>query len=236
MSAPTVPEDASALSRADRALFRLERALALGAGLVILVVMLVSVTNILGRKLFNLPVPGFVDWMEQAVPVIAFFGIAYCQRLGGHIRMDILVRLLSGRPLWLAELLGTALMLFLTLALIWGSWLHFERSFDWASPNFSRDSTIDIGLPIWPIKLVVPVMLALLALRLGLQLWAYGRALRQGDREAVAVPRIASAAEQAEQEAETVSGLAGETGDDDDGGGSGGGGRSGGDWPRETRG
>ena len=220
MSDPTVPEDASPVSRADRALFRLERTLALGSGLVILVVMVVSVANILGRKLFNLPVPGFVDWMEQAVPLIAFLGIAYCQRLGGHIRMDILIGQLRGRPLWLAEFLGVALMLFLTIVLIWGSWLHFARSFAWDAPLYSRDSTIDIGLPLWPVKLVVPLMLGVLALRLALQLWAYARALRRGDRVAVAVPRIESAAEQAEHEAETVTGLDDETDD----------------WPRETRG
>ncbi|MEL6574437.1 MAG: hypothetical protein AAFQ81_00985, partial [Pseudomonadota bacterium] len=97
----------------------------------------------------------------------------------------------------------------------------FGRSFDWNSPNWSRDSTIDIGLPIWPIKLVVPVMLALFALRLILQLWAYTKAIRENPVAAVAVPKIESAAEQAEAEAETVSGA-----DEDDTQ----------DWPKETRG
>ncbi|MEL6480813.1 MAG: TRAP transporter small permease, partial [Pseudomonadota bacterium] len=139
----SVPEDDSAISRADRALFKVEGALALVAGLVILAVMLVSVANILGRWLFELPVPGFVDWMEQAVPIIAFFALAYCQRLGGHIRMDLLIGQLRGRALYVAEWLGTFFILFLTVFLIWGAWLHFGRSFDWNSPNWSRDSTID---------------------------------------------------------------------------------------------
>ena len=222
MSSATVPEDDSAVSRWDRRLFRIETALALGSGIVVLVVMIVSVVNILGRKFLNLPVPGFVDWMEQAVPLIAFLGVAYCQRLGGHIRMDLFVGQLSGRALWLFELVGVVLMFLLTCCIIWGSWLHFERSFDWNAPMFSRDSTIDIGLPIWPVKLVVPVMLGFLALRLGLQVWAYWRALRDGVEVAVAVPRIESAAEQAEAEAGTVSGLPEEGADAD--------------WPRETRG
>jgi len=220
MSTAIVPEDDSAVSRWDRAVFRIESVLALLSGLVILGVMIVSVVNILGRKFFNLPVPGFVDWMEQAVPLIAFFGIAYCQRLGGHIRMDLVVSNLAGRALWAAELAGVLLMFLLTLCLIWGAWLHFERSFDWNSPMWSRDSTIDINLPIWPVKLVVPAMLALLAFRLGLQIWAYWRAFKERAEVAIAVPRIESAAEQAEAEAETVSGLADEDAD----------------WPKETRG
>ncbi len=208
MSEQSVRSDASAVSRADRALYAVERALTLMAGLAILAVMLVSVANILGRKLFDLPVPGFVDWMVQAVPVIAFLGIAACQRVGGHIRMDILVGQLRGRALWLFEFVSVLLMLALTLVIAWGAFLHFERSFDWGSPSWSRDSTIDLGLPTWPVKLLVPVMLWLLALRLALQLWAYGRALRRGEERPVAVPLIESAAEQAAAEAETVSGAA----------------------------
>lgn len=206
MSESNVREDASAVSRADRAVYRLESALTLGAGLLILAVMLLSVVNILGRKLFDLPVPGFVDWMVTAVPLIAFLGIAACQRGGGHIRMDILVGQLKGRGLWLFELTSVVLMLALTVVLIWGSWLHFERSFDWNAPLYSRDSTIDINLPVWPVKLVVPLMLGLLALRLGLQVWAYWLALKSGEARPVAVPLIESAAEQAAAEAETVSG------------------------------
>lgn len=202
----SVPEDDSALSRADRGLFRLERIFALVAGLTILGVMLVSVANILGRWLFDIPVPGFVDWMEQAVPIIAFFGLAFCHRLGGHIRMDLLIGQLKGRALYLAELMSTLLILGLTVFLIWGSWRHFDRSFDWNAPNWSRDSTIDIGLPIWPVKLVVPVMLTFFALRLLLHVWAYLRAIAQNPTFAVGVPKIESAAEQAENEADAVSG------------------------------
>ena len=206
MSEQSVRADDSAVSRADRALYAVERALTLLAGLAILAVMIVSVANILGRKLFDLPVPGFVDWMEQAVPVIAFLGIAACQRVGGHIRMDILVAQLRGRALWAFELVSALLMLGLTLIIAWGAFMHFERSFDWASPGWSRDSTIDLGLPTWPVKLLVPLMLWLLALRLGLQLWAYAQAFRRGEERPVAVPLIESAAELAAAEAETVSG------------------------------
>lgn len=214
MSSQSVAEDASPVSRADRALYAVESALLLAGGILILGIMLVAVANILGRKLFDLPVPGFVDWMEQAVPIIAFAGIAGCQRIGQHIRMDILVSRLRGRALWLFELLSSILMLLLVLGLLWGSWMHFDRSFDWNSPLWSRDSTIDINLPIWPVKLFVPVMLGLLAVRLSLQIWAYALALRSGAERPVAVPLIETVAEQAAAEARQVSGA-----DPDDGGG-----------------
>jgi len=92
------------------------------------------------------------------------------------------------------------------LLLVWGSWAHFARSFDFAAPLWSRDSSMDIALPLWPAKLLAPVAFGVLCLRLMLQVWAYSRALILGDLAPVAVPLIADAATQAAMEAEHVSG------------------------------
>ena len=201
MSSGNVREDGSALSRADKALFRFEGWLNLAAGLVILIVMLLSVANILGRKLLNWPIPGFIDWMITAVPVMAFLGLAYCQRLGGHIRMDILIGKLRGRPLWIAEFASVLLMIVIAAALIYGSWDHAVRAL------MIGDSTGDIRLPTWPVKMVVPLALGLLVVRLILQAAAYWRAVRDNATQPVAVPLIEDAATQAAHEAETVSGF-----------------------------
>lgn len=201
-----VLEDDSALSRADRALHKVETGLTLAGGLVVFLLMLLAVVQILGRKLFNMPVPGFIDWVEQAMAVFAFVGIAYCHRLGGHIRMDILVGNLRGRALWVAEFASNFVILLLCIALTIGSWRHFERAFDWGSPWWSRDSSIDIALPLWPAKLLVPIALGILCLRLALQLWGYARAIREGTDRPIAVPLIENAAETAAREAETVAG------------------------------
>jgi TRAP-type C4-dicarboxylate transport system permease small subunit len=188
----------------DRALFRLESLLALVGGAMILALMLLAVFQILGRKFFDMPVLGFIDLVEQAMAVFAFLGIAYCQRLGGHIRMDIVVGILKRRPLWLMEILSSLFMLFLTVVLTIGSWLHFKRAFD------IGDSSIDIGLPLWPAKLLVPLALSLLALRLVLQLWGYARAFVENADRPVAVPLVESAAEQAQHEAEALHGVDGD--------------------------
>ena len=43
------------------------------------------------------------------------------------------------------------------MLLVWGAWAHFCAAFDFAAPLWSRDSSIDIGIPLWPAKLLVPV-------------------------------------------------------------------------------
>ena len=199
-----VREDDSTLSRLDRALYRIEGWFGLLSGFAVFALMLLAVYSVGGRNFFNSPVRGYVDWIEVTMPLIAFMGISYAQRDGGHIRMDILVSRLRGRALWIAEFVSTFLILVVILLLIWGSWAHFGRSFDWNAPLYSRDSTIDIKLPIWPAKILVPIAFSILALRLLLQLWGYLRAILTN--HAVAVPLIEDVATIAAREAEAVSG------------------------------
>ncbi len=202
----TVLEDGSRLSQLDLKLLRLERFLALVSGLAVFALMLLAVVSVGGRILYNSPLFGYVDWIEQAMPLIAFMGVAYVQREGGHIRMDIVVGALKGRALWLAELITTLAILILMLLLVWGAWEHFLRSLDFNAPRWSRDCSIDICLPLWPSKLLVPVAFGVLCLRLMLQVWGYAGAVISGRDRPAAVPLVVDAATQAMLEAEHVSG------------------------------
>lgn len=205
-SASPVLEDGSVLSRLDRALLPMERALAFLSGIAAFSLMFLAVYSVGGREFFESPLLGYVDLIEALMPFIAILGVSAVQRDGIHIRMDILIGKLSGRLLWLIELLMTILIFALVLALLWGSWAHFDRSFDCARPLCSRDSTIDIGLPLWPSKIVVPFAFAVLSLRLMLQIWGYGRAFFFGIERPVAVPLALSASEQAMAEADQLEG------------------------------
>ena len=199
-----VIEDGHLLSRLDRYLLKLEKFCALISGLAILSLMFLAVYSVTGRKFFNEPLAGYVDYIEAAMPIIAIMGVSYVQRDGSHIRMDIFVSFLRGRALWLFELLSIVLILVLIIALTWGAWVHFDRSFDCARPFCSRDSSIDIGLPIWPSKLVVPFAFSVLALRLFLQAIGYTRALVLGLDQPSAVPLVLSASQQAKLETDAI--------------------------------
>lgn len=193
-----IKTDNSLLSKWDIHVHKLEKFLNLLAGITILCLVLFTVIQILGRKFFNAPLPGFIDWVEQFMAVFALLGIAYCQRLGGHIRMDILISHFRGRLLWFSEIIGTLLLILVVSVLIYGSFYHFLRAYE------HGDSSIDIALPLWPAKLLVPIALSLLLLRLLLQLWGYIRAFLHPHDTPIAVPIPLDAAEQALDEAHTV--------------------------------
>lgn len=188
LSSGTIESDGSWVSRADQNLYRLELGIGMISGLAIMGLMFLAIVSVGGRNFFNAPLQGYVDWIEQLMPLIAILGISYVQRFGGHIRMDILVGRLRGRAVWAAEFITVTLILALMLLLVWGSFAHFQRSFDLAAPLWSRDSSMDIGLPLWPIKLLVPLAFAVLCLRLLLQAWCYAAAFVRNDPNPVAVP------------------------------------------------
>src|SRR3546814_14277081 len=86
-SADLPSEGGGPLGAVDRFMARIEDAFNLVAALVIFIMMFFMVAEVVGRKVFNAPIPGAIDWIEVSMAAFAFMGAAYCQRLGGHIRM-----------------------------------------------------------------------------------------------------------------------------------------------------
>ena len=200
MSSALVHTDNSALSYCDQSLLWLERKLNLAGGIIVLFIVLFSVINIIGRGLLNQPFNAYFDLMGHSVPLIAFMGLSYCQRDGGHIRMDLLIGRFSGRLLWTVEAISSLLTFALITLLAYGAWLHAERSLTLG------DSTEDIGLIIWPFKLVLVIMFGVLLARLFIQLWGYARLIISPDALPIAVPVIEDVAAQAQREARNATG------------------------------
>ena len=182
------------LARLDRWLGLLENGLNLTAGVLIFALMLLGVAQIVMRTLFDAPIFGYIDIVEVSMVGFAVLSIAYVQRVGGHVRMELVIGRLRGRWLWGAEAVGTALAAFIVGVLIPYSWRHFGRAFEFG------DSTIDIELVTWPAKLVVPVALGVLLVRLLVQLAGYLRLVVRPDLDPVGVPTVKDVAAQAQDE------------------------------------
>ena len=135
----------------------------MAAALAIFTLMVLGVLQIVLRTIFNSPVTGYIDMVELSMASMAFLGAAYCQRLGAHIRMEMLIGRLRGRWVWGAEAIGTALGLFIIGVLIWYSWDHFMRAYQLG------DTTIDAEYQVWPSKLLVPFAFTIWFLRLLIQ-------------------------------------------------------------------
>ena len=199
---PVTPTDSAgiAIDAADRKLSPFEDSLNLIAAFAILLLMLLGTSQIFLRSVLNSPIAGYIDLVELSMASMAFLGAAYCQRLGAHIRMELLIGMLQGRALWLAEILGTLAALGIIGVLIWYSWGHFLRAFQLG------DTTIDAEYPVWPSKLLVPIAFSFWFLRLFIQLLGYVRLFLKPELEPVGVTRIMAAADQAREEIHEVLG------------------------------
>ena len=188
------------LQRVDRFLMPFENAANMFAALAIFLLMVLGVFQIVLRSLFNTPITGYIDLVELSMASMAFLGAAYCQRMGAHIRMELLVGRLHGRALWAAEIFGTLVALFIVAVLIWFSAGHFLRSYTLG------DTTIDAEFPVWPSKLLVPVAFSLWFLRLLTQLWGSVRLFIDPDRTPISVVIAKDVAEQAQDEIHEIMG------------------------------
>ena len=170
------------------------------AALAIFALMVLGVAQIISRTIFNSPINGYIDLVELSMASMAFLGAAYCQRMGAHIRMELLVGRLKGRFLWASEVLGTLVALFIIGVLVWYSAQHFHRSFTLG------DTTIDAEFPVWPSKLLVPIAFSIWFLRLALQLWGSVRLFIDPTKAPLAVVTMKDVADQAQDEIHDIMG------------------------------
>lgn len=145
-------------------------------------------------KLINAPMFGYIDMIELAMPILAIIGIAYCQRHGTHIRMDILVGRFRGRTLWIVESFAAFMTLILAIMLAIFAYQFFHDAL------VKGDSTTDAEIDTWPSKLLVPIAFAMLALRLVVQLLGAVRLAIDPTLQPVGVVVQKDIAEQAQEE------------------------------------
>lgn len=192
---PTAGTGGGALGAIDRTLHHFEKLTALLSGAGIFALMLIGVAQILGRKFFNYPIFGYIDMVEIMMSFLVFMGLAYTDRLGGHIRMEVVATLLPRRMLWLFEVVGVLISLGVIAVLTYYTWTHAVRAYS------SGDSSMDAQILLWPSKLVVSLSLALLFVRLLVSLWGYVRLLIWPNVEPYGVAQIIDVEEQARRDA-----------------------------------
>lgn len=179
---PETSMGGAVLDRLDRALQGVEFVTAVIGGVVIFGVMWIGVAEIVLRKVFNAPLYGQLDLIEQTMATYTLLTISYCYRKAGHIRVDLLVNHFKGRRKWLAELGASIAALGLIVVLLPGVLHFFENAY------FIGDSTINTQWPTWPSKLIPVVGFSILALRIALEIWAYLRLVADPAAAPIAVP------------------------------------------------
>ena len=131
----------------------------------IMFIMLFAAGEIVGRYVFNHPIPGHVEIVELLMAAVVFLGIAYTQRVKSHIRMELfIVKVLRGRAYHIAEALTLSMALFAYGTITVGSFLFALDAYQ------IGDMTTYIYWPTWPSKICIPIGSFMLCVRFFLQL------------------------------------------------------------------
>ena len=165
-------------------LHRITQALnALGTLLIIGLMLLIN-TDIVGRTGFDAPVRGVTELVSLSIVGIVFLQLADTLRTGRFTRADVLLdRLKTTRPALcdtlhaLFHLVGMALMLVILAA----SWTPLMESIEIRE---YVGAVGDFQAPVWPVRLITLVGLAVTALTFGLLAWLDIARLRSRKRGA----------------------------------------------------
>ncbi|MCF8050107.1 MAG: TRAP transporter small permease [Desulfobacterales bacterium] len=148
----------------DRLSAKMETGLNIIGVCFIMILMFFTAAEIVGRYLFNSPIPGYVEDTELMMAAIVFLGFGYAQRKGAHIRMDMVINKIRGRPYHfihaLSALFSLAAYAVICAASFKATWEAYQMG----------DVTEYLYTPTWPSKLCVPIGAFFLCTRLFLQM------------------------------------------------------------------
>ncbi|MFC2001992.1 TRAP transporter small permease subunit [Chloroflexota bacterium] len=128
---------------------------------IIMVLMFLTTANVFGRYLFKSPIEGAFEASEVLMVGIIFLGIAYVQRLKGHVNVEVFTSWLPQRAQLGLEIFGYLVGFFIMAVIAWHSGAMAWKAF------VTHDHTHGlIRIPLWPGKSLIPIGASLLCLRL----------------------------------------------------------------------
>ena len=118
--------------------------LAMVAGLVLMLLMLLTVADVFMRYFLNAPIRGVWDLTQAGMVVITSLGLAYCGSMGAHIALDLVVRYLPRRARRIVDVIvgltGASVMFVV-------AWTGFRYA---AESMRTGASSMTILMPLYP--------------------------------------------------------------------------------------
>ena len=94
------------------------------AGTVIIIMMLLTVADITGRRLFNSPIIGVYELSEFMLVIVVFFSLACCEFLKGHVTIELVVSRLGQRTQQVIDIIMYCFFLVTFCVLTWRLYLY----------------------------------------------------------------------------------------------------------------
>lgn len=147
-------------------------------GAVAIALMMLHITaDVIGKFVFNRPLPGTIPIVSQFYMVIAtFLPLAMVERANGHISVEIIVTHFPKRVQDFIAMLASALGTIIFALLTWRALIEAGRKYDVGTFSYENGHKV----LTWPTYYIVPIGTALLTLVLFYKLACYFTGHRDG--------------------------------------------------------
>jgi TRAP-type transport system small permease protein len=131
---------------------------ALFAGIMLAAMMFLTFFDVGGRNLVNKPIIGSYEITEFMMVLLVAFGLSFCARHKGHIRVDVILAYASRKTTRWFNIIAYAFSLIFYILITWQGWLNA-----WSNLSGKSVSTI-LLVPIYPFAFLLVIGAALTAL------------------------------------------------------------------------
>lgn len=142
----------------DTSLKRISNVLAGFACLVLVLVMMVTFVDVVGRYFFNAPITFAVELIQLGMGLLVLFGLAITTLERGHIAVDIIDTLV---PRMVQRLLGAIASFGGALFISLIAWRLWDRGFNFLGDGLATDV---LFLPVWPVVMLMALAASIAAL------------------------------------------------------------------------
>lgn len=125
--------------------------------------------DVIGRAVFNRPIPGVPEIVRLSVVCMVWLWMAHTLRAGGHLRTTLVLGALSRRWARVVLTLNAVTGVFIFVMIAWLGWFEFAKS--WQIGAFEGEDPIRIA--VWPIWAIVVIGAALTAIQFALDIVRY---------------------------------------------------------------
>jgi len=142
------------------------------SGFFLIPLMVITAVDVVGRDIFNHPIPGTVELSQYMLAVFILLGLAYSHQVKAHVAVSIITSRLSRPVQLILNILITLVCLFISFIIAWQGWVV----------GIEEKTVSDmLRVPQYPFRLLVAVAACLMCLELLIDL---GDSLRKLARRA----------------------------------------------------
>ena len=121
------------------------------ASVVLFLMMLLTITDVFLRKVFNQSILGTVEVSEFMLVVLIFFSLAHTEVLDGHVKVDLIMSRFGRRTQGVVDMIIQFACFILSGLITWSTAVYSEKM------RASGEVSQDLWLPIYPFVYIVAV-------------------------------------------------------------------------------